>query len=127
MFLDCIPSFLRRWFNLEPGVSACDSKALFHCEYEPATDLLMVWCGDPQPAENVEVEPDLFVRIHPGTHEVIGIEVIGCAARFHKHPRAITTAFARDLLQKYGPPALAMIGDESTVTDPQLPLFAGPR
>ena len=45
-------------------------------------DLLFAWIGEPQAARNVEVEDGIYVRVNPETREVVGIEVIDCAARF---------------------------------------------
>ena len=77
-------------------------------KYEPEYDLLSVWLGSPEPADNVEVEPGFCIRVSRSSHRVVGLEVVSAAARFQKDKRVVgTPAFARSLIERYGPMALA--------------------
>jgi uncharacterized protein YuzE len=84
------------------------------CDYQPDVDLLFAWIGDPQAAENVEVEDGIYVRVNRDTREVVGIEVLDCAARFHQDPDAVDMRFAEQLLEQYRQAAL----DEFNRTNP---------
>jgi hypothetical protein len=75
------------------------------CDYQPDVDLLFAWVGDPQPAENIEVEPGVYVRVLPSTGQVVGIEVLDCAERFDREPSSIDIGFAEMLLAKFTAPA----------------------
>jgi uncharacterized protein YuzE len=72
-------------------------------DYQPDVDLLFAWIGDPQEAENIEVDEGIYVRIAPATQQVIGIEVLDCAERFQQEPSA---EFAKQLIERYARPAL---------------------
>ena len=85
-------------------------------DYQPDTDLLFAWIGQPQPAENVEVEPGIYVRVIPATKEIVGIEVIDCAARFQRDPANIDGAFAKLLIDAFTKSALEQLA--ATVTPP---------
>lgn len=77
-------------------------------KYEPEYDLLSAWIGAPRVADVVEVEPGFCIRISRDTHQVIGLEVMGAAARFKKNASAIQNhTFVRSLLERYGRAALA--------------------
>jgi uncharacterized protein YuzE len=92
------------------------------CDYQPDVDLLFAWIGEPQSARNIEVEDGIYVRVNPETREVVGIEVLDCAARFHQDPASVDMQFAERLLQQYRQAAL----DEFSRTDPPT-LFSSPR
>jgi uncharacterized protein YuzE len=68
-------------------------------EYDPETDLLLARLGAPAEADTVVIDGDVAVRVSRETGQPISIEVVDCAARFRK---AITPAFARELLARYG-------------------------
>lgn len=87
----------------------CDDEGnrAFHCLYDREADLLTARFGSPEDADVVVVEPDVSVRISRMTNQPVAIEVIDCAARSHKDPSAITPAFGRELLARYGRIALA--------------------
>lgn len=75
-------------------------------KYEPEYDLLSVWLGDPQPLDQVEVESGVYVRVSRESHLAVGLEILEAGARFHKDEEGIRNpAFARTLLEKYGPKA----------------------
>lgn len=93
------------------------------CDYQPEVDLLFAWIGDPEPAENIEVEPGVYVRIAPSTGTVVGIEVLDCAERFGREPASIDTGFAETLLARFTEPALAQFRK----THPQPTLFSSPQ
>ncbi|OFW12994.1 MAG: hypothetical protein A3H29_13190 [Acidobacteria bacterium RIFCSPLOWO2_02_FULL_67_21] len=93
------------------------------CDYQPDVDLLFAWVGDPQPAENIEVEPGIYVRVASSTGQVIGIEVLDCAERFGHEPDRIDAAFAKALLARFTAPALQRFRE----AHPQPPLFSSPR
>lgn len=84
------------------------------CDYQPDVDLLFAWIGEPQAARNVEVEDGIYVRVNPETREVVGIEVVDCAARFHQDPAAVDMRFAERLLEQYRQAAI----DAFNRTDP---------
>ena len=71
------------------------------CDYQPDVDLLYAWIGDPQPAENIEVEPGIYVRVIPETKQIVGIEVVDCAERFQCDPASINAAFAEALIARF--------------------------
>ena len=48
----------------------------FRCDYQPDVDLLYAWVGEPVVAENVEVEPGIYVRVSPTSRQVVGIEAV---------------------------------------------------
>lgn len=100
---------LRALFGMSRAAECGQGRALAY-DYDAETDTLTAWFAPERPAENVEVEPDVFVRVLQNTDEVIGIEVIGCAARFHKAPSAINATFSCELLKKYAVPALEKLG-----------------
>lgn len=75
-------------------------------KYEPEYDLLSVWVGDPQPVDQIEVEPGVYVRVSRAGHEAVGLEVLEAASKFHRDEATLgSPAFARQLLAKYGPKA----------------------
>lgn len=88
-------SAIRRLFG------RADAKAGdLHFDYQPAVDLLYAWTGEPQVAENVEVEPGVYVRVVSG-QGVVGIEILDCASRFNVTPAAIDQEFAQQKLREY--------------------------
>jgi uncharacterized protein YuzE len=93
-----------------------------HCDYQPDVDLLFAWIGEPQAAENIEVEEGIYVRINPDTRTVVGIEVLDCAARFQQDPEAVNMQFAQRLIEQYRHTAL----DEFNRTHPPT-LFSSPQ
>ena len=78
----------------------------FFLKYDRDADLLLARFGTPDEADSISVEPDVTVRISRATNQPVGIEVVDCAAKFHKAPSAITEAFARELLARYGREAI---------------------
>ena len=76
------------------------------CDYQPDVDLLYAWIGEPEAAENVEVEPGIYVRVSPSSRSVVGIEVLDCAARFHRDPSTVDSRFATSLIDRYRAAAL---------------------
>lgn len=93
------------------------------CDYQAEVDLLFAWVGDPQPAENIEVEPGIYVRVAPSSGTVVGIEVLDCAERFQIEPASIDAAFAESLLARFTAPAL----EHFRKTHPQPTLFSSPQ
>lgn len=93
------------------------------CDYQADVDLLYAWIGEPQAAENIEVEPGIYVRVVPATKQVVGIEVIDCAERFQLQPASIDAAFAEKLLARFTAPALERLAE----TRPHPTLFSSPR
>ena len=93
-----------------------------HIDYQADVDLLFAWIGDPQPAENIEVEPGLYVRVSPSTRQVIGIEVLDCAERFQRDPSTVDAAFAKQLIEVFTAPAL----ERFAALRPLPPLFSSP-
>lgn len=91
------------------GVTSAPDANAFHLKYEPHADLMFAWIGQPRRAQNVEVEPGVYVRVLPDERRVIGIEILDCAARFHRSPTAINEDFAQELLREYTPLALARL------------------
>ena len=81
-----------------------------HVEYDAEVDLLFARFGTPADADTVVVD-DVAVRLSRVTGQPIAIEVVDCAAKFHKDPSAITQAFARELLARYGHEASVMLAD----------------
>lgn len=95
---------IRRW--LHPGTPSIDHVQF---DYQPEVDLLFAWVGDPQPAENIEVEEGVYVRVLPNAKRVVGIEVLDCATRFRRSPESIDVNFAQHLLNEYSPRALEQL------------------
>ena len=85
-------------------------------DYQPDTDLLFAWIGQPQSAENIEVEPGIYVRVIPATKQIVGIEVIDCAQRFQRDPSSIDAVFAKALIDAFTKSALEQLA--ATVTQP---------
>jgi hypothetical protein len=73
----------------------------FRVDYQSDADLLFAWSGEPRATDNVEVEPGIYVRVVPGTQEVVGIEVIDCARRFHVSPESIDSSFVAKLVDRF--------------------------
>lgn len=94
----------------------CQQAVGLRFDYQPETDLLFAWIGQPQPAENVEVEPGIYVRVIPASKQVVGIEVLDCAERFQREPASIDGAFAKALIDAYTVSALQQLA--ATVTRP---------
>ena len=80
-----------------------------HVDYQVCVDLLFAWVGEPQQAQNVEVEPGVYVRVNAQSKQVIGIEILDCAARFDVPPESITREFVRAKMDQYAAPALARL------------------
>ena len=93
-----------------------------HCDYQPDVDLFFAWIGEPQAAENIEVEEGIYVRVNPETRAVVGIEVLDCATRFHRDPSTVDMRFAEALIKKYRQAAL----DEFNRNNPPT-LFSSPQ
>lgn len=90
-------------FGAEPMQTQPSNRAV-RLEYEPEYDLLYVWVGPSEPADTVEVEPGVCVRLSRQDHRVIGLEILSAARRFNKDQRTVQTpAFAQSLLDRYGP------------------------
>lgn len=85
-----------------------------HFDYQPEIDLLFAWIGEPQRAENVEVEPGVYIRVEPSQRRVVGIEVIDCAARFRREPATIDATFAKTLIDVFSKPALDLFERSTT-------------
>jgi hypothetical protein len=81
----------------------------FHVNYQPQVDLLFAWVGEPQQARNVEVEPGVYVRVAAESSQVIGIEILDCAARFDVPPESINRAFVKAKMDEYAAPALSRL------------------
>ncbi|HWW87261.1 MAG TPA: DUF2283 domain-containing protein [Vicinamibacterales bacterium] len=94
------------WFGVTMNKKTVEIDGL-RLKYEPEYDLLSVWLGAPQVADNVEVEPGISVRISRDQHQVVGVEIVDAAARLHRDASSLTNqAYVRGLLDKYGPLAL---------------------
>src|SRR5689334_21296992 len=93
------------------------------CDYQADVDLLYAWVGEPQAAENIEVEPGIYVRVVAATKQVVGIEVIDCAERFQLEPSSIDAAFAEKLLARFTPLALERLAESR----PHPTLFSSPQ
>jgi hypothetical protein len=83
-------------------MGANDRDSAVRLKYEPQYDLLSVWLGAPQPVDQVEVEPGVYVRFSRADHQPVGIEVLEAVARLHTDPETIRShGFAKTLVQKY--------------------------
>ena len=80
--------------------SSKEWKAL-HFDYQADIDLLFAWLGEPCAAENVEVEPGIYIRVSPVTREPVSIEVLDCAVRFQADSRKIDQGFAERIFNAY--------------------------
>lgn len=58
-------------------------------KYEPEYDLLSIWLGAPQPVDQVEVEPGVYVRVSRASHAPVGLEVIEALARLQTDSTAM--------------------------------------
>jgi hypothetical protein len=94
-----------------------------HCDYQPDVDLLFAWIGEPQAAENIEVEPGIYIRVVPATKQIVGIEVIDCAERFQVDPASIDARFAESLMARFTPAALERLAE----INPHPSLFSSPQ
>ncbi len=75
--------------------------------YEAEYDHLTVWVDGPQVAEQIEVEPGVYVRVSRNDGRVVGLEVIDAATKLHFDATTLQNpAYARTLLRDYGPRAL---------------------
>ena len=92
-------------------------------DYQPDVDLLFAWIGEPQAAENVEVEPGIYVRVIPATKQVVGIEVVDCAGRFQAEASTIDAKFAEALIRRFTKPALERLAE----LNPHPSLFSSPQ
>jgi uncharacterized protein YuzE len=92
-------------------------------DYQPDVDLLFAWIGEPQVAENVEVETGIYVRVIPATKQVVGIEVVDCAERFQTDPATIDAKFAEALIGRFTKPALERLAE----INPHPSLFSSPQ
>ncbi len=87
------------------------SQNQLHAEYDAEADLLLARFGAPAEADTVVVDGDVAVRLSRETGQPIGIEVVDCAAKFRKDASAITPAFARELLARYGHEARVILDE----------------
>ncbi len=58
------------------------AKKNFHLTYDPESDILHVAFGHAQKAISIEQQPEVFVRVHPKTHEIVGLTVLGFKNNF---------------------------------------------
>src|SRR5687768_5647363 len=94
------------WFGADMERRHSDNA--LRLKYESEYDLLSVWIGAPQPVDQIEVEPGVYVRISRAEHRPVGLEVIEAVSRLHTDPSTIQTdSFARELLKTYGRKAKA--------------------
>lgn len=97
---------VRDWMGAPMATTTRDSG--IRLRYEREYDHLSVWVGAPTVADNVEVEPGVCVRVSRADRSVVGLEVIDAGHRFHKDQATLENpAYARTLLQQYGPRAIA--------------------
>ncbi len=94
--------FLVRITGCAPELGSSSAPTSLNFQYDQKTDLLFARFGSPRDADNVVIEPGVVVRISRETKQPIAIEIVDCAERFHKQPSAVTPAFARELLARYG-------------------------
>ena len=94
--------FFARISGCVPELGASVAKTSLNFQYDQENDLLLARFGSPNDTDNVVIEPGIAVRMSRRTREPIAIEIVDCAAKFHKHPSTITPAFARELLARYG-------------------------
>lgn len=57
-------------------------KKSFNLKYDPETDILNIAFGRAKKAVSVEKEPEVFVRLDPKTHEILGLTVLGFKQNF---------------------------------------------
>lgn len=62
----------------------------FHLKYDPDTDILHVAFGQARRAISLEKEPEVFVRVDPKTHEIVGLTVLGFRQNFLKKKQEIS-------------------------------------
>jgi hypothetical protein len=89
-----------------------------HAAYDAEADLFLARFGSPVDADTVVVDGDIAVRLSRETGEPIGIEVVDCAAKFHKDPSMMTPAFARELMAHYGHEARTILEQRRRVLSP---------
>jgi hypothetical protein len=77
-------------------------------DYSCSDDVLSAWIGKPEPCDDVSVDGNIVVRISRETHRPVGIDVRAASKRFGKWTGALNGAYARSLLEQYGPAALAI-------------------
>lgn len=65
-------------------------KKNFNLKYDPNTDILHVAFGKAKKALSIEQEPEVFVRLDPKTHEIVGVTVLGFKQNFLSQKQDIT-------------------------------------
>ena len=64
----------------------------FHLKYDPDTDILHVAFGAAKKAVSIEHEPEVFVRVAPKTHEIVGLTILGFKNSFLTKKQELTVA-----------------------------------
>jgi uncharacterized protein YuzE len=65
-------------------------KTNFHLKYDPSTDILHMAFGKAKKAISVEQEPEVFARIDPKTHELVGLTILGFKESFLSKRQSLT-------------------------------------
>ncbi|MBI2612038.1 DUF2283 domain-containing protein [Candidatus Gottesmanbacteria bacterium] len=65
-------------------------KKSFNLKYDPDTDILHVAFGKATKAISVEQKPEVFVRVDPQTHDIVGLTVLGFKENFLSRKQDLT-------------------------------------
>lgn len=65
-------------------------KKSFNLKYDPETDILHIVFGKAKKALSIEQEPEIFARVDPKSHEIVGLTVLGFKNNFLSQKQNIT-------------------------------------
>lgn len=66
-----------------------DGQQGFHLVYDYETDILHVALGVARPAISIEQEADVFLRVDPDTHELVGLTILNFSRSFLQRRREL--------------------------------------
>lgn len=72
-----------------PELAARIEQAGVEVRYDPADDTLALTIGAPEPAITESIDNTVFVRVRPGTTEIVGLELVDVRTLAKEHPEMV--------------------------------------
>lgn len=72
-----------------PELAARMEQAGVEVSYDEEDDTLALTIGAPEPAITESIDNTVFLRLRPGTTEIVGLEVVGVRTLVAEHPETI--------------------------------------
>lgn len=72
-----------------PELAARMEQAGALVSYDDEDDTLTITLGSPEPAITESVDNTVFLRVRPGTTEIVGLELVGIRALAEEHPKTV--------------------------------------